>query len=99
MAITTATDSGNGYGARGCAADGCGAILAYPDEGDACAKHTCEVCGAVVGSLEVFPLPYLDGRGGYYLDDTATACLGCYGAMMSTLTLGGMLRVQYKRRG
>jgi len=88
-----------GYGARGCAAEGCGAILAYPDEGAACEKHTCAARGVVVDALAVFSLPYRDERGAVYLDDTATACVGCYGAIMNTLPLGRMLRVEYRRRG
>ena len=97
--MTMATDTGNWYGARGCAAEGCGAILAYPDEGAACEAHTCGGCGAVVDALAVFSQPYRDERGAVYLDDTATACVGCYGAIMNTLPLGRMLRVDYRRRG
>ena len=32
-------EEGEGYGARGCAAEGCAAILAYPDEGERCEDH------------------------------------------------------------
>lgn len=99
MAIATATDTGNGYGARGCAAEGCGAILAYPDEGRACEAHTCAGCGAVVDALAVFSQPYRDERGAVYLDPNASACLACYAAIMEALPLGRMLRVEYKRRG
>jgi len=99
MTMATATDTGNGYGARGCAADGCGAILAYPDEGMACEAHTCAACGVVVDALAVFSLAWRDDAGAVYLDDTATACLACYGAIMNTLSPDRMLRVGYKRRG
>lgn len=94
-----ATDTGNGYGARGCAAEGCGAILAYPDEGRACAEHTCAGCGAVVDALAVFPQPYRDDAGRVWLDPNATACLACFGAIMNTLSPDRALRVEYKRRG
>ena len=97
--MTTATDTGNGYGARGCADDGCGAILAYPDEGRACEAHTCAGCGAVVDALAVFSQPYRDDAGRVWLDDTATACVDCYAAIMNTLPPDRMLRVEYKRRG
>lgn len=33
-------DSGEGYGLRGCAVSGCGAVLAYPDEGERCEDHS-----------------------------------------------------------
>ena len=97
MGLTTATDTGNGYGARGCAADGCGAILAYPDEGAACEAHTCQACGAIVATLDAWPLPWRD-EGGAYLDDTATACRPCYtGAEgRGEMTL---LLAEYRRRG
>jgi hypothetical protein len=39
--------SGDGYGVRSCAYDGCGAVLAYPDEGEACPDHACDTCGAL----------------------------------------------------
>jgi hypothetical protein len=103
MAIATATDTGNGYGARGCVSSRCGAILAYPDEGAACEAHTCAACGVVVDALAVFSLPYRDDAGRVWLDDTATACLACYAAIMETLSPDRMLRVDYyprhKRRG
>ena len=92
-------ESGEGYGARGCAAEGCGAILAYPDEGRACEAHTCAGCGAVVDALAVLSQPYRDDAGRVWLDDTATACVGCYGAIMGKLSPDRMLRVEYKRRG
>jgi len=44
-------DNGEGYGLRGCAADGCGAVLAYPDEGDRCEDHRCNYCGAIAEYL------------------------------------------------
>ena len=99
MTLTAATDTGNGYGARGCAAEGCEAILAYPDEGAACDDHTCGGCGAVVDALAVFSLPYRDDSGRVWLDDTASACVVCYGAIMNTLSPDRMLSVQYRRRG
>lgn len=88
----------NGYGARGCAAEGCGAILAYPDEGQACPDHTCAACGVVVHPLAGFSLAWRDDGGVVYLDDTATACLSCYAAIMDTLSPDRALRVGYKRR-
>lgn len=90
---------GTEYAAHECAADGCGAILYYPDEGQACPDHTCGGCGAVVDALAAFSLPYRDERGMVYLDDSITACLACYGAIMETLSPDRMLSVQYKRRG
>jgi hypothetical protein len=33
-------DTGEGYGLRECTAEGCAAILAYPDEGTACEEHS-----------------------------------------------------------
>lgn len=90
---------GTEYAPRGCAADGCAAILYYPDEGRACEAHTCAGCGAVVDALAVFSQPYRDDSGAVYLDDNATACLSCYGAIMNTLTPDRVLRVEYKRRG
>ena len=98
MTMATATDTGNGYGARGCAAEGCGAILAYPDEGRACEAHTCQACGVVVDALAAFSLPYRDDAGRVWLDDTASACVDCYGAMVGLNDyLYGL--VGYKRRG
>jgi len=35
-----AVDNGEGYGLRECTAEGCTAILAYPDEGTACGEHS-----------------------------------------------------------
>jgi hypothetical protein len=32
-------DNGEGYGLRECSAEGCAAILAYPDEGERCEDH------------------------------------------------------------
>lgn len=34
-----AIDTGEGYGMRECAAEGCDAILYYPDEGEVCDEH------------------------------------------------------------
>ena len=90
---------GTEYAPHKCAADGCAAILYYPDEGRACDEHTCAGCGAVVDALAVFSQPYRDDAGRVWLDDTATACVGCYGAIMNTLPLDRMLRVEYRRRG
>jgi hypothetical protein len=39
--------SGDGYGVRSCAYDGCRAVLAYPDEGEVCPDHACDACGGV----------------------------------------------------
>jgi hypothetical protein len=36
----TLTDTGNGYGVRGCVAQGCDSILTYPDEGSTCYDHS-----------------------------------------------------------
>lgn len=33
-------DNGEGYGLRECTAEGCTAILAYPDEGERCEDHS-----------------------------------------------------------
>lgn len=97
MTLATATDTGNGYGARGCAAEGCGAILAYPDEGAACEAHTCAACGAIVATLDAWPLPWRD-EGGAYLDDTATACRPCYTGAEGRGEMA-LLLAEYKRRG
>jgi hypothetical protein len=34
-----AVDSGEGYGLRECAAEGCATVLVYADEGDSCDEH------------------------------------------------------------
>jgi hypothetical protein len=62
-----AVDSGEGYGLRECTAEGCPAILAYPDEGTACDEHRCAECGGVLP-----PNPALALVEGY-------ACDTCYG--------------------
>jgi hypothetical protein len=79
-----AVDNGDGYGLRACAAEGCGALLAYPDEGTACADHTCAGCGTVVNGLSVYPLPYRDTHTRRLeVDTSATACERCFvGVMM-----------------
>jgi hypothetical protein len=97
MTLATATDAGNGYGARGCAAEGCGAILAYPDEGATCVDHTCRVCGKVVEHIDRFSVSWRDSDGVVYLDDSATSCLRCFAAIMETLSPYAVLRVGYKR--
>lgn len=89
---------GTEYAPRGCAEEGCEAILYYPDEGDTCPAHTCEACGVSIGSLEVFPLPWRDTAGMVYLDNGATSCVRCYAKTMETLPLGVMLQVGYKQR-
>jgi hypothetical protein len=33
-------DNGEGYGVRGCVAQGCDSILTYPDEGSTCYDHS-----------------------------------------------------------
>jgi hypothetical protein len=89
--MTLATDTGNGYGARGCVSSRCRGIL----EGAACEAHTCAACGVVVDALAVFSLPWRDDAGRVWLDNTATACLACYAAIMNTLTPDRMLLVDY----
>jgi hypothetical protein len=34
-----AVDTGEGYGLRECAAEGCATVLAYADDGDSCNEH------------------------------------------------------------
>jgi len=65
--IRVIVDNGEGYGLRECAADGCAAILYYPDEGTACEEHKCAECGGVLP-----PNPALALVEGY-------ACDTCYG--------------------
>ena len=91
--------AGQGYGPRGCAAEGCGAILAYPDEGAACADHRCTLCGATIHPLEVFPVPFMDREyGGVAIDYGAVACLGCYGAFMNRLPVSAVLTAPARSR-
>ena len=91
--------AGQGYGPRGCAAEGCGAVLAYPDEGAACADHTCTLCGATIHPLEVFPLPFMDREyGGVAIDYGAAACLACYGAFMNRLPISAILTAPARSR-
>lgn len=89
---------GTEYAPHGCTAQGCAAVLYYPDEGQACKEHTCAECGATVESLERFSLPWRDDRGRVSLDATETACLKCYAATMESMSLVGMLSVPYKGR-
>jgi len=84
--------TGQGYGPRGCAAEGCGAVLAYPDEGTACEAHTCQGCGATIHPLEIFPLPFMDREyGGVAIDYARVACLACYGAIMNSVSIRAVL--------
>lgn len=89
---------GTEYAPHGCAADGCAAVLYYPDEGQTCAAHTCAGCGAMVETLAAFSMPWRDDRGRVSLDSSETACLTCYAATMEALPLATMLQVEYKER-